>query len=527
MEGLLHELDKIVNTSRPKSTQYSNFKNNVANSSKSKNQDIFLEYNLNPDDFESIYNLFVNIEPFIITQDYKNSMYIKYKDFLYSLYLITDSYDVNNNNKNYILEKGFKENKELFKIIHNKQNSLNSINTNLNNWENKLYKLLHKENTYNSTTIYDLNKFKEILEKSKDDAKNKIKNYKNQIDNLQIEIKELQRKIFNEDIFISIKMLKIIDKISLFKTYKNRMFNFINYILVEFMKGITIFDSNTDITSVVPVYHRNTSCRKKNVKCSESNSSTDKINNKISVFNCTIERIIYNELFKKYINIPQNFGHKFQLTYEEYINFNTCFPSSTLYIILEFNDIFPISLKIIHDKINEKITDIYLRELEYTQKHTIDDIIVNEIILTNIYKNNIISERKIENLIDGNIINTKESKNKTQNFSTNDREWLSGGKKNKKFNYKTIMLKHHNDLHIFYKYNNSIGFVPAEINFTHKQKSYKTEDFMTLLSSLYQKNKLSNKLSNKNWTVENWYSNDWKFNKKYFIQQFSLLSHDL
>ena len=43
----------------------------------------------------------------------------------------------------------------------------------------------------------------------------------------------------------------------------------------------------------------------------------------------------------------------------------------------------------------------------------------------------------------------------------------------KKFNYKTIMLKHHNDLHIFYKYNNNIGFVPAEINFTHKKNHTK------------------------------------------------------
>jgi hypothetical protein len=66
----------------------------------------------------------------------------------------------------------------------------------------------------------------------------------------------------------------------------------------------------------------------------------------------------------------------------------------------------------------------------------------------------------------------------------------------------------------FYKYNNKIGFIPAEINFTVKGKSYNTSNIMTLLSTLYKYNLIGTISSQ--FTINDWYDNN-IFNKKLFI----------
>lgn len=84
-----------------------------------------------------------------------------------------------------------------------------------------------------------------------------------------------------------------------------------------------------------------------------------------------------------------------------------------------------------------------------------------------------------------------------------------------KFDYQTKLIKtEKNNLVAFYKYNNNIGFIPAEINFTFKAKYYNTSNIMTLLSLLY-KYKLIGHITPQ-FTINNWYNNN-IFNKKLFI----------
>jgi hypothetical protein len=83
-----------------------------------------------------------------------------------------------------------------------------------------------------------------------------------------------------------------------------------------------------------------------------------------------------------------------------------------------------------------------------------------------------------------------------------------------KFDYQTKLVKMNNQLIGFYKYNNNIGFIPADIHFTFRNKIYNTSDMMTLLVLLYKNNKLL-QLSKK-FTIDNWYTKN-IFNKKLFI----------
>jgi hypothetical protein len=84
-----------------------------------------------------------------------------------------------------------------------------------------------------------------------------------------------------------------------------------------------------------------------------------------------------------------------------------------------------------------------------------------------------------------------------------------------KFDYQTkLIMIGKNNLVAFYKYNNKIGFIPAEINFIYRGKTYNTSNIMTLLSSLYKKN-LIGKVS-RQFTINDWYINN-LFNKKKFI----------
>jgi hypothetical protein len=93
-----------------------------------------------------------------------------------------------------------------------------------------------------------------------------------------------------------------------------------------------------------------------------------------------------------------------------------------------------------------------------------------------------------------------------------------------KFDYQTKLVKLNNKIIAFYKYNNNIGFIPADINFTYRNKSYTTIYIMNILVLLYNKNKLS-KISKK-FIVNDWYIKD-VFNKKLFINFYNELNNFL
>lgn len=90
-----------------------------------------------------------------------------------------------------------------------------------------------------------------------------------------------------------------------------------------------------------------------------------------------------------------------------------------------------------------------------------------------------------------------------------------------KFNYKTKLVIINKKLIPFYEYNNNIGYIPAEIQFTFKNKLYTTSKIMTLIAELYYKNKNLSQIVSK-FTINNWYNNEGeKFNKDLFIKFYS------
>lgn len=83
-----------------------------------------------------------------------------------------------------------------------------------------------------------------------------------------------------------------------------------------------------------------------------------------------------------------------------------------------------------------------------------------------------------------------------------------------KFDYQTKLVKIESKLIPFYKYNNHIGFIPADIHFVLRGKTYNTSNMMTLLAALH-KNKLLGNFT-PNFTISNWYTNN-KLNKNLFV----------
>jgi len=83
------------------------------------------------------------------------------------------------------------------------------------------------------------------------------------------------------------------------------------------------------------------------------------------------------------------------------------------------------------------------------------------------------------------------------------------------FNYKTKLIWFNQRILIpFYKYNNNIGFIPADINFIYKNKVYSTINVMNFLIILYN----NKKLKKTQFTNSYWYNKDGKFNKRLFIK---------
>lgn len=86
------------------------------------------------------------------------------------------------------------------------------------------------------------------------------------------------------------------------------------------------------------------------------------------------------------------------------------------------------------------------------------------------------------------------------------------------FDYKTKLIKFNNKLIPFYKYNNNIGYIPSEINFIYKNKTYSTIKIMDLLSKLYYNKKITPDISLK-FKITEWYDNNGdKFNKILFMK---------
>lgn len=80
--------------------------------------------------------------------------------------------------------------------------------------------------------------------------------------------------------------------------------------------------------------------------------------------------------------------------------------------------------------------------------------------------------------------------------------------------YKTCLIwtKDKKKLLPLYKYNLGIGYIPADIKFTYKNKEYNTIDIMNYIAKNIRKYDLNHK-------IEHWYDlKSGKFNKSNFIK---------
>lgn len=124
-----------------------------------------------------------------------------------------------------------------------------------------------------------------------------------------------------------------------FDEYMSTVLNKTAKIFSDFMKGITFF-KGLDPEVRRPIYHRPTSCGLSNndkhyasnhLDCTTIVDNTDEYERRRrNVKNCLVERLVYDQLFRKYYRKQQNFGHSYQLLHLGHFNFKSCYPGSIL-----------------------------------------------------------------------------------------------------------------------------------------------------------------------------------------------------
>jgi hypothetical protein len=203
-----------------------------------------------------------------------------------------------------------------------------------------------------------------------------IDKYYNQIKfvkNFLLQIKNIKSRSLHDKIFINI-----------FKMNSSHLPLGITFIFEEFIKGITFFNDEVEHIKKIPIYHRAASCGdsspdfiNKYLQCYSTNSNQVIENKKKHISKCYLERLIYNDMFKKLTlhfpsslnntEISQNIGHKFQLS-ERSHNYNKCFIGIDININILYERDFPTILTIKYTKDNNII-----KKEEYVKGTYIDD----------------------------------------------------------------------------------------------------------------------------------------------------------
>lgn len=149
----------------------------------------------------------------------------------------------------------------------------------------------------------------------------------------------------------------------------------VTLVFEEFIKGITYFSFEDENKKKIPIYHRAASCgnssadfRMRYLRCYNHNIPKDKEKKKKHIRKCFLERIIFDDMFKKLtLHFPSNFehqehlqneGHQFQLT-ERANNFNSCYLGIRMRITIEYDNLYPDTLIIEYldgDNVIEKET---------------------------------------------------------------------------------------------------------------------------------------------------------------------------
>lgn len=114
----------------------------------------------------------------------------------------------------------------------------------------------------------------------------------------------------------------------------------ISVIFKRFVLGITLFDDHCDGELGWPVYHRGQSCGPKvgaeeqsayfdaKMRCSRTQDNNEVVERRKRVWNCYLERQIYDQLSKRYTEYGQDVGHVHEATNKVRYLFLDCFGHS-------------------------------------------------------------------------------------------------------------------------------------------------------------------------------------------------------
>ena len=245
----------------------------------------------------------------------------------------------------------------------------------------------------------DKNRFIDLY-KNLDIFYNKLNNIKNNkillqgfIDNNYIKIKEVkyfllsiktnQSRSMHDKIFT--KVLKLNNYIPLG----------ITHVFEDFIKGITYFNNEMENVKKIPIYHRSASCgnssedfKKKYLQCYNTNTPEEIEIKKRHIFKCYVERLIYDDMYRTLTlhspttlnnqELKQDKGHLFQLN-ERAKNYNECFLGIKIAIEIDYDNNFPIILKINNIKDGKIIKrEIFMKNTyidEYGNTRYEDDIL--------------------------------------------------------------------------------------------------------------------------------------------------------
>lgn len=203
-----------------------------------------------------------------------------------------------------------------------------------------------------------LKECREILDQIAKYIKNKRMKHKTRNGEL-ISMLSFKEKLLDAQFNYTPHLLKLLDKTA--------------HIFSEFMKGITYFKGqDTDVGR--PIYHRTTSCgprndkdfKKNNLNCNNIGDAYDEFERRrLNVRNCLLERFIYDQLFNRYYDVPQDDKHIYQMHDIDRYNFYTCF-QGTIFSIkpIKFVNNMPVALSFNMTNNNKSKTETYYRELD-------------------------------------------------------------------------------------------------------------------------------------------------------------------
>jgi len=191
-------------------------------------------------------------------------------------------------------------------------------------------------------------------------------------------------------------------------TNTKKILEFISNIFKEFMKGITYFESNSNISH--PIYHRDQSCGQRNelkdLDCTNVFDNSDEFMRRSQKSKmCHIERLVYNELFMAYFpSGEQDYKHKAMLlnTARGPDKFASCYPNTIIQISLDWTSdkCFPSRLNIYTVSPSKSKIEAYTKITKtYSKKYyNINSIGLLNVDVTNIYKPLVSCQKQIYDL---------------------------------------------------------------------------------------------------------------------------------